>query len=92
MSEKIFKNSKEKNPSEWFTEIIAKADETGGANLAKAIDVNTNGIAVKVDDVTIEGDSTSGRLKVKQDGTIQSYFYFFRYTQTKEGGFSESGI
>lgn len=48
--------------------VAAKADVTGGANLAKAINVSANGLAVKVDGVTIEGDGTLGRIRVKDEG------------------------
>jgi len=48
--------------------VKVKSDTTGGSNLAKAIDVNANGVAVKVDDSTIEGDATTGQLKVKDAG------------------------
>ena len=43
-------------------------DSIGGANLAKAVNVSANGLAVKVDDATIEGDATTGQLKVKAGG------------------------
>ena len=52
--------------------LEVKADITGGANLAKAINVHANGVAVKVDDSTIEGDATSGQLKVKALGITAS--------------------
>lgn len=42
-------------------------DATGGANLAKAIDSNANGVAVKVDDATVEGNP-SDQLQVKDNG------------------------
>lgn len=44
--------------------LKVKPDATGGANLAKAIDVNANGVAVKVDGTTIE-ENGSSQLKVK---------------------------
>lgn len=44
--------------------VSAQADATGGANLAKAIAVSANGIAVKVNDDTI-GGNVSGQLEVK---------------------------
>ena len=47
-------------------DIAVKPDTTGGTNLAKAIDVNANGVAVKVDDATI-GENASGQLEVKDD-------------------------
>lgn len=49
-------------------ELMVNADATGGANLAKAINTSANGVAVKVDDSSIEGDATSGQLKVKDLG------------------------
>jgi len=48
--------------------ISVASDTTGGANLAKAINVVANGVGVKVDDTTIEGDDTTGQLKVKDLG------------------------
>jgi len=48
--------------------VKIKPDATGGANLAKAANVGANGLAIKVDDSSIEGDSTSGQLKVKALG------------------------
>ena len=47
--------------------LNVKSDTTGGANLAAAINVSDNGIAVKVDDVTIV-EGTSGQLKVADGG------------------------
>jgi hypothetical protein len=47
--------------------ISVKADATGGTNLSRSIDVNTNGVAVKVDDSTVE-EGTSGQLRVKASG------------------------
>jgi hypothetical protein len=44
--------------------ISAQADATGGTNLAKSINVSSNGLAIKIDDVTI-GENGSGRLYVK---------------------------
>jgi len=42
-------------------------DTVGGANLASAINVSANGVAVMVDDVTVEDDG-SGNLRVKDAG------------------------
>jgi len=42
-------------------------DTTGGANLSESINVSANGVAVKVDDSTIE-DNGAGLLRVKADG------------------------
>ena len=47
--------------------LAAQADATGGANLARAINVSANGIAVKVDDATITANA-SNQLIVKVDG------------------------
>ncbi len=47
--------------------VVVKRDAVGGANLAAAIDVNSNGVAVRVDDVTIE-EGASGRLQVMDAG------------------------
>ena len=44
--------------------VSVKPDTTGGANLAKAISVTANGVAVKVDDRTITGDASTGQLTV----------------------------
>jgi hypothetical protein len=49
------------------SDLDADPDTTGGANLARAINVSSNGIAVKVDDSTIE-ENGSSRLRVKPDG------------------------
>lgn len=48
--------------------VAVAADATGGANLAKAINVSSNGVAVKVDDSTVEGDAGTGQLRVKDGG------------------------
>jgi|GEM_PF-1687490 len=48
--------------------LSVKGDTVGGTNLAAAINVSSNGVAVKVDDTTIE-DNGSGQLQVK-DGAI----------------------
>jgi hypothetical protein len=49
--------------------VSVVADTTGGANLATAISVTVNGVAVKVDDASIEGDAgNGGRLRIKADG------------------------
>jgi hypothetical protein len=44
--------------------ISAVDDATGGANLSKSVNVSSNGLAIKVDDVTI-GEGASSRLEVK---------------------------
>lgn len=46
--------------------VAVNPDSTGGANLARAIDVNSNGVAVKIDNDTIV-EGASNRLEV---GTI----------------------
>lgn len=52
--------------------LAAQADAVGGANLALAISVTTNGIAVKVDDTTIEGNG-SNQLQVKANSIDASH-------------------
>ena len=47
--------------------ISAVDDATGGANLAKSVNVSANGLAVKIDDSTI-GELASSRLGVKTGG------------------------
>lgn len=47
--------------------ISALSDSTGGSNLAKAVNVSSNGLAVKIDDSTI-GENGSARLFVKNAG------------------------
>ena len=49
------------------SDLDVQPDTTGGANLAKAINVSANGVAIKVDDSTIE-DNGSSQLRVKPDG------------------------
>jgi len=44
--------------------IAVLADSTGGANLATVVDVNSNGVAIKIDDDTI-GENGSNQLYVK---------------------------
>ena len=51
--------------------IAAAVDSTGGANLAKVINVSSNGIAVKIDDSTI-GENGSNRLYVKSAGITET--------------------
>lgn len=50
------------------TTLSVEADVTGGANLATAINVSSNGVAIGIDDATI-GDNGSNQLEVK-DGSI----------------------
>jgi len=47
--------------------LSVKPDVTGGANLAKAVNVSANGLAVKVDGTTIQGNG-SDQLEVKDGG------------------------
>jgi hypothetical protein len=47
--------------------LSIEADTTGGANLARAIAVSLNGVAVKIDDLTI-GENGGGELEVKNGG------------------------
>ena len=51
--------------------IAVKPDATGGANLAKVVNINSNGIAVKVDDASI-AENGSGQLEVKDLGIINA--------------------
>lgn len=46
------------------TVVSIKTDAVGGAKLAKSINVSENGVAIKVDDVTI-GENASGELEFK---------------------------
>ncbi len=50
--------------------LSIQADATGGANLAKALNVSSNGVAIKVDDSTIQ-ENGSDQLEIK-DGGITS--------------------
>lgn len=43
-------------------------DITGGANLASVVKLNANGIALGVDDITIEETAAGGNLRVKANG------------------------
>jgi hypothetical protein len=45
-------------------DVAVKPDAVGGANLAKVVDANANGVAIKIDDDTI-GENGSGQLYVK---------------------------
>lgn len=60
------------NPGNAAGQLQVKSDATGGANLAKAINVSTNGVAVKVDSSTIEGDGTTGQLRIKDGGVTNA--------------------
>ena len=51
--------------------LAAQADTTGGANLAKAINVSSNGIAIKVDDVSIK-ENGSGQISVSHVKSLQN--------------------
>lgn len=53
-------------------------DTTGGANLATVLDINTNGVAVRVDDATIEddGNGATAQLRVKADGINDTHIDF----------------
>ena len=50
--------------------LRAKVDTTGGSNLASVVDRNSNGLAVRVDDTTIEddGNGATAQLSVKDGG------------------------
>jgi len=47
-------------------DVEVNADATGGANLATVVDVNSNGVAIKIDDTTI-GENGSNQLEVKNN-------------------------
>ncbi len=49
------------------TDLDVQADATGGANLAKVVNVSANGVAVKIDNTSV-GENGSGQLEVKVDG------------------------
>ena len=51
--------------------LAAQADSTGGANLATAINVSANGIAIAIDDSTI-GENGSNQLEVKDAGITET--------------------
>ena len=51
--------------------LVVVSDATGGANLAKSINVSANGLAVKIDDSTI-GENGSARLFVKNAGITET--------------------
>lgn len=50
-------------------------DTTGGANLATVVDLNANGVGIRVDDITIEddGNGATGRLRIKASGINESH-------------------
>lgn len=56
------------NPGNAAGQLRIKVDATGGANLAKAASISANGLAIKVDDSTIEGDASTGQIRVKDGG------------------------
>jgi hypothetical protein len=47
--------------------LAVSPDATGGANLSQAVNVSTNGVAVKIDDTTV-GENASHQLVVKSGG------------------------
>jgi hypothetical protein len=49
------------------TALSVKPDATGGANLAKVVDANSNGVAIKIDDATIK-ENGSNQLYVPSNG------------------------
>jgi hypothetical protein len=49
------------------SDLDVQPDATGGANLAKVVNVSANGVAVKVDDTSVE-ENGSGQLGVKDNG------------------------
>ena len=52
------------------TVVSVQADTTGGANLAKSINVSTNGVAIKIDNSTID-QNTSEQLRVADAGITE---------------------
>ena len=56
------------------TALHVVADATGGANLAKAINVSVNGVAVKVDGTSIDGNG-SNQLEVVPGGVDHAQLY-----------------
>lgn len=48
--------------------LAVESDTTGGANLASAVNVSANGVAIKIDDTTI-GENVSNQLELK-DGAV----------------------
>jgi hypothetical protein len=57
----VVENGLEVGASAWKLKV--KPDATGGANLAASIDVNSNGVAIKVDDSSIQ-ENGSGQLEI----------------------------
>lgn len=47
--------------------LVVAPDTTGGANIAQAVNVSANGVGIKVDDSSIEGNG-SNQLAVKANG------------------------
>jgi hypothetical protein len=54
--------------------LQVKVDATGGANLASVVDRNSNGVAIRVDDSSIEDDGNGGtaQLRVKAGGVTNT--------------------
>lgn len=59
--------------------IRVQVDATGGSNLARAIDRNANGLAIKIDDSTI-GENGSQQLEVKDDSITSAKVAFANNT------------
>ena len=58
------------NPGNAAGQLRAKVDTVGGANLGSVVDRNSNGLAIRVDDSTIEddGNGATAQLRVKDGG------------------------
>jgi hypothetical protein len=50
------------------TGLAVSPDVTGGANLASVLSISANGLAINVDDVTVEESGPGGQLRVKALG------------------------
>lgn len=57
------------------TKLSIKKDTTGGANLARVINLSANGLAILVDNTSIE-ENGSGQLGVKTDGINDTHIDF----------------
>lgn len=71
-------------------QLQAQVDTTGGANLASTIDRNANGLAVRVDDTTIEddGNGATAQLRVKDLGITEGKLANSAVTTDKLGATS----
>lgn len=67
--------------------LQVKVDATGGANLASVVDRNSNGMAIRVDDSTIEdnGGGAAGQLRIKDLGVSTAKLAATSVTAAKLG-------